>query len=221
MDYLWAGMLLIGIFYGAVSGNILKVSDAVLSAAGEAISLCVTTAGVLTLWTGIMEIAKTAGVIQIAAKLIKPFIAFLFPELPKNHPAVYHISLNFIANFLGLNWGATPAGLKAMEELANLEAERGNPAYLPNQSGNLPKIASDEMCTFLIINISSLQLIPISMIAYRQQYGSANPSAIIGPAMIATLMNTIVAIVFCKIVQKFPKKYSFQSFTQKKNRKSS
>ena len=220
MDYLWAGMLLIGIFYGAVSGNILEVSDAALSAAGEAISLCITTAGVLTLWTGIMEIAKTAGIIQTATKLIQPLITYLFPKLPKNHPAIQHISLNFIANFLGLNWGATPAGLKAMEELANLEAERGNPAYLPNHSGNLSKTASDEMCTFLIINISSLQLIPISMIAYRQQYGSANPSAIIGPAIIATLINTVVAIIFCKIVHNFPKKHTSQSFTQKKNRKS-
>ena len=221
MDYLWAGMLLIGIFYGAISGNILEVSDAALSAAGEAISLCITTAGVLTLWTGIMEIAKSAGIIHAATKLIQPFITYLFPKLPKKHPAIQHISLNFIANFLGLNWGATPAGLKAMEELANLEAERGNPAYLPNQSSNLPKTASDEMCTFLIINISSLQLIPISMIAYRQQYGSANPSAIIGPAIITTLINTIVAVIFCKIVQNFPKKHMSQFFTQKKNRKSS
>ena len=221
MDYLWAGMLLIGIFYGAVSGNILEVSDAALSAAGEAISLCIKTAGVLTLWTGIMEIAKTAGIIQTATKLIQPFITYLFPKLPKNHPAIQHISLNFIANFLGLNWGATPAGLKAMEELANLEAERGNPPYLTNQFGNLPKTASDEMCTFLIINISSLQLIPISIIAYRQQYGSANPSAIIGPAIIATFINTVVAIIFCKIVQNFPKKHISQFFTQKKNRKSS
>ena len=221
MDYLWAGMLLIGIFYGSLSGNILAVSDAALSAAGEAISLCITTAGVLTLWTGIMEIAKTAGIIQTATKLIHPLITYLFPKLPKNHPAIQHISLNFIANFLGLNWGATPAGLKAMEELANLEAERGNPAYLTNQSGNLPKTASDEMCTFLIINISSLQLIPISMIAYRQQYGSTNPSAIIGPAIIATLINTVVAIIFCKIVQNFPKKHRSQFGTQKKNRKSS
>lgn len=216
MDYLWAGMLLIGIFYGAISGNILRVSDAALSAAGEAISLCITTAGVLTLWTGIMEIAKNSGVIQTAAKLIKPFITYLFPKLPKNHPAVEHISLNFIANFLGLNWGATPAGLKAMEELAALEAERQNPAYLPNQSVNLSKIASDEMCTFLIINISSLQLIPISMIAYRQQYGSVNPTAIIGPAIVATFINTIVAIIFCKIMQNLPQK----PIHQKKNRKS-
>ena len=192
MDYLWAGMLLIGIFYGALTGNILKVSDAVLSAAGEAISLCITTAGILTLWTGLMEIAKSSGMIHSTTKIIRPFIFWLFPNLPRDHPAVEHISLNFIANFLGLNWGATPAGLKAMEELSKLEAKRGNP----------PDIASDEMCTFLIINISSLQRIPLNMIAYRQQYGSVNPSAIIAPAILATFLNTIAAIVFCKLIQK-------------------
>ncbi|MEE1014892.1 MAG: nucleoside recognition protein [Lachnospiraceae bacterium] len=214
MDYLWAGMLLIGILYGALTGNITEVSDAALSAAGEAISLCITTAGVLTLWTGLMEIAKTSGIITSATKAIHPLITFLFPNLPKDHPAAEHISLNFIANFLGLNWGATPAGLKAMEELANLEQERGNPSYTENNP-KMPRIASDEMCTFLIINISSLQLIPINIIAYRQQYGSVTPTAIIGPAIIATLINTIVAIIFCKIMQS-----PHFTFMKKKNRKS-
>lgn len=202
MDYLWAGMLFLGILYGSFTGNISAVSTAAISAGGEAISLCITTAGVLTLWTGLMEIAKTSGLITSAAKVIRPLISYLFPNLPKEHPAAEHISLNFIANFLGLNWGATPAGLKAMEELSNLEAERGNPT----------DIASDEMCTFLIINISSLQLIPISMIAYRQQYGSVNPASIIGPAILATLINTLAAIIFCKIMQLCP--------LQRKNRKS-
>ena len=205
MDYLWAGMLLVGILYGTFTGNISTVSDAALSAAGEAISLCITTAGVLTLWTGLMEIAKTSGIVTSATKAIHPLISFLFPKLPKDHLAVEHISLNFIANFLGLNWGATPAGLKAMEELAKLEEERGNPAYLPNNSSKLyQKTASDEMCTFLIINISSLQLIPISIIAYRQQYGSVNPTAVIGPAIIATLINTVAAVIFCKFMQACP-----------------
>lgn len=201
MDYLWAGMLLVGILFGAITGNISAVSEAALSAAGEAISLCITTAGVLTLWTGLMEVAKTSGVITAATSAIRPIITFLFPNLPKDHPVVEHISLNFIANFLGLNWGATPAGLKAMEELAKLEEERGNPQFLQKNSGKLHKTASDEMCTFLIINISSLQLIPISIIAYRQQYGSVNPTAVIGPAIAATFINTIAAVIFCKLMQ--------------------
>ena len=196
MDYLWAGMLLIGIVYGSLTGNLLAVSDAALSAAGEAISLCMTTAGVLTLWTGLMEIAKSSGVITAATRKIRPLLFFLFPKIPKDHPVFESIGLNFLANFLGLNWGATPAGLKAMEELKDLEASRGN--FLTR--------ASNEMCTFLIINISSLQLIPINMIAYRKQYGSVHPTAIIGPAILATLINTIVAIFFCKLMELFPQK---------------
>ena len=219
MDYLWAGMLIIGIIYGAVTGNLQAVYDAALSAAGEAISLCITTAGVLTLWTGLMEVAKNAGIISSAAKAIRPLISYLFPNLPEDHPAVEHISLNFIANFLGLNWGATPAGLKAMEELAKLETERGNPSFLSGtiHKPSAVKTASLEMCTFLIINISSLQLIPVSIIAYRQQYGSVNPAAVIGPAILATLINTLAAIFFCKLMQSAP----FCSHTNKKNRKSS
>ena len=201
MDYLWAGMLLIGILYGAFTGNIMEVSDAALSSAGEAIQLCITTAGVLTLWTGLMEIAKTSGMITSAARIIRPLISFLFPDLPENHPAAEHISLNFIANFLGLNWGATPAGLKAMEELADLEKERGNPAYIDDTS-KIPRAASNEMCTFLIMNISSLQLIPINIIAYRSQYGSVNPTAVVGPAIVATAASTGMALIFCKIMNR-------------------
>lgn len=201
MDYLWAGMLLIGILYGAFTGNIMEISDAALSSAGEAIQLCITTAGVLTLWTGLMEIARTSGMITSAARVIRPLISFLFPDLPKNHPAAEHISLNFIANFLGLNWGATPAGLKAMEELADLEKERGNPAYI-NPTSKIPRAASNEMCTFLIMNISSLQLIPINIIAYRSQYGSVNPTAVVGPAIVATAISTGTALIFCKIMNR-------------------
>lgn len=201
MDFLWAGMLFIGILYGAFTGNISAVSEAALSSAGEAISLCITTAGVLTLWCGLMEIAKNAGLITMISNVIRPLIAYLFPNLPPDHPANEHIALNFIANFLGLNWGATPAGLKAMEALCDLEKERGNPAYRKDDP-TLPRVASTEMCTFLIINISSLQLIPINMIAYRQEYGSVQPTAIIGPAILATLVNTVIAVVFCRIMQK-------------------
>ena len=201
MDYLWAFMLLAGILYGSLTGNIEAISDAAISSAGEAISLCITTAGVLTLWTGLMEIAKSSGLISAATRAIRPLILFLFPQLPEDHPAAEHISLNFIANFLGLNWGATPAGLKAMEELSNLEKERKNPSYLKDDS-SLPRIASNEMCDFLIINISSLQLIPINIIAYRQQYGSVHPTAIIGPAIIATSVSTVTAIIFCKLMHR-------------------
>ena len=99
------------------------------------------------------------------------------------------------ANVLGLGWAATPAGLKAMEELAKLEEERGTPGYT---SVDERRVASNEMCTFLILNISSLQLIPVNMIAYRQQYGSVNPAGIIAPAIVATFVSTLTAVVYCK-----------------------
>ena len=105
-----------------------------------------------------------------------------------------------IANVLGLGWAATPAGLKAMESLAELEEER-RAGRLPGPVRN-KGIASNEMCTFLIINISSLQLIPVNVIAYRAQYGSVNPTAIVGPGIVATMISTVVAVVFCKVIER-------------------
>ena len=115
-----------------------------------------------------------------------------FPNIPKHHPALASITTNIIANILGLGWAATPAGLKAMEELSSKPVEQ--------KGGNLPAyVATDEMCTFLVVNISSLQLIPVNIIAYRSQYGSANPAAIVGPAIIATTISTLVGVIWCKI----------------------
>ena len=129
---------------------------------------------------------------------------FHFPKIPKDHPAFGYISANVIANVLGLGWACTPPGLKAMEELARLERERGNPQYLEDgedRQGKKPKErwASEEMCTFLILNVSSLQLIPVNMIAYRRQYGSSDPAGIILPAILATLVSTLVAVMFSKL----------------------
>ena len=97
----------------------------------------------------------------------------------------------------------TQGGLKAMEELAKLEEERGNPGYASGNAGaknnRTERIASNEMCTFLILNISSLQLIPVNMIAYRQQYGSVNPAGIIAPAIVATFVSTLTAVAYCKM----------------------
>ena len=149
-----------------------------------------------------MEIAESSGLILKLTNMLSPFVSFMFPRLPKRHKARDYISMNIIANILGLGWACTPAGLKAMEELAKLEAERGNPAYLPGNAGakssRTERVASNEMCTFLILNISSLQLIPVNMIAYRQQYGSVNPAGIIAPAIVATFISTLTAVVYCK-----------------------
>ncbi len=196
LNYIWAFMILIGVVYGAFTGKMAEVTNAALDSAGDAVSLCITMIGVMALWVGLMEIAQKSGLIAKLTKGIQPFISFLFPGIPKGHPAREYIAANLIANVLGLGWACTPAGLKAMEELAKLEAERGTPGYV---SADGKRVASNEMCTFLILNISSLQLIPVNMIAYRSQYGSVNPAGIIAPAIVATFVSTAVAVVYCKM----------------------
>lgn len=198
LNYLWAIMIAIGVVYGTLTGNIEAVSNAALDSAKEAVTLCITMLGVMALWTGLMEVAKQAGLIDAACRGIGPLIRFLFPEIPKDHPAKEYIATNMIANLLGLGWAATPAGLRAMEELRGLnEADC-------RRNGRDANVASNEMCTFLIINISSLQLIPVNIIAYRSQYGSVNPAAIAAPAIAATAVSTLTAIIFCKIMDRKP-----------------
>lgn len=198
MNYLWAFMILIGIIYGSITGNLQGAADAALSSAQEAVQLSLTMCGVMALWVGLMEIAKDAGLIDKIKETINPLLRFLFPDLPEDHPARDPIAMNIVANVLGLGWAATPAGLQAMEGLGKLEEDRRK-GISPGPVRKLG-IASNEMCTFLIINISSLQLIPVNVIAYRSQYGSVNPAAIVGPGIAATAVSTMVAIVYCKIM---------------------
>lgn len=202
LNYIWAFMIMLGVIYAALTGRMSDVTNGALDSAGEAISLCITMAGVMALWMGLMEIAKEAGLIAKMTRGISPFLNFMFPRIPKEHSAREYIATNIIANVLGLGWACTPAGLKAMEALAKLEEERGNPEYLScagQMQPSLGRSAGNEMCTFLILNISSLQLIPVNMIAYRSQYGSANPTGIIAPTILATLCSTLVAIIYCKV----------------------
>ena len=186
LNYIWGFMIIVGILFGALNGTIPDITDAALNSAKDAVTLCITMTGVMSLWVGLMEIAKNTGLISSITKKIQPFIDFMFPNIPKGHIAREHISTNIIANVLGLGWAATPAGLKAMEALQELNKGR--------------KTASTEMCTFLIINISSLQLIPVNVIAYRSQYGSVNPVGNEGPALLATKCSTMAGIIFAKIM---------------------
>lgn len=193
LNYLWSGMILIGVLWGAFHGQLAAVTEGALTSAKEAVTLCITMLGVMTLWTGVLEVGKRAGLIDQLSRRMRPVLRFLFPRLSPESEAAKQISVNMIANILGLGWAATPAGLKAMEELKKVEEQRGE----------RPKgVASNEMCTFLIINISSLQLIPINMIAYRSQYGSVSPAAIAGPALLATIASTVAGIAFCKVMDR-------------------
>ena len=205
LNYIWAGMILLGVIYGVCTGQMSALTGGALDTAKQAVSLCITMAGVMALWMGLMEIAQESGMIAKMTKGIRPFLKFMFPRLPEDHPAGEYITTNLIANVLGLGWACTPAGLKAMEQLAELEKQRAGQGTEKGRQGSEDRrygaeatAASNEMCTFLILNISSLQLIPVNMIAYRSQYGSANPAVIIAPALVATLFSTIIAIIYCK-----------------------
>ena len=193
MNALWAGMMLMAIIYGTFHGTIPAVTQEALDSAKEAVSLCITMLGILSFWMGLMQVGSASGLIGRMTRGIRPALRCLFPGIPEEHPALEQIAVNCIANVLGLGWAATPAGLKAMEELSELEKKRR--AYPAG-------VASDEMCTFLILNISSLQLIPVNIIAYRSQYGSVDPAAIIGPAIVATMVSTGVGVIFCLLMQK-------------------
>ena len=196
LNFLWAGMIGVGIIYGAFTGKMADISNEALESSKEAVSLCITMIGVMSLWMGLMNIATKAGIIESLSGVLRPVIRFLFPHIPKDHKANGYITTNFIANMLGLGWAATPAGLQAMEALSDLEEERRkkvHPLMRPKEE------ASDEMCTFLILNISSLQLIPVNVIAYRSQYGSVDSANIIGAGLVATAISTLTAIIYCKI----------------------
>ena len=224
MNYLWAGMMLVAIIYGSIHGTISEVTQAALDSSKEAVTLCITMLGILSFWMGLMQIASAAGLIEKLTGWIRPILCWLFPRIPEGHPAMEQIAVNCIANILGLGWAATPAGLKAMEELGKLEEERRAAGAFPeHHTGTasagersrqlgmqapggrrypaVPKgVASDEMCVFLILNISSLQLIPMNVVAYRSQYGSVNATAIVGPAILATAVSTLVGVIFCKVM---------------------
>ena len=215
LNYLWAGMTLTGILWGALHGQMTAVTDGAIQASKEAVTLCITMLGVMTLWTGVLEIGHRSGLVDQLAGRMGPILTFLFPRLDPDGKARKQISVNVTANILGLGWAATPARLKAMEELKKVEEERrkGGAARQKDTPGQEDTAgqraaarqagtASNEMCTFLIINISSLQLIPMNMIVYRSQYGSVNPTAIVGPALAATFISTVVAVIFCRVMDR-------------------
>jgi spore maturation protein A len=192
LNWLWGGMILLAIVIALATGNISALTNAAIESAREAITLCITMLGILAMWTGLMTVAQRAGLIGALAKRARPALRYLFPDLGKDHPAHEPIATNFIANILGLGWAATPSGLKAMEEL--------------QRENDTKDTATRSMRMFMVINMSSLQLVTISVVAYRMQYGSANPSEIIGPGLVVTAITTVVAVVFCKVLDGMERK---------------
>ena len=187
LNVIWGFFLIGGILTGAFLGRMDLVTNAVIDGGRNAVELAFTMAGVVAVWSGILKIAEKGGMIDALAERMEPFLDFLFPEVPRGHAARRYISANFAANFLGLGWAATPAGLLAMEELAKLNGKTGR--------------ASNAMCMFLVVNMSSLQLVTVNILAYRAEYGSAAPAEIMGAGIAATLGPTLVGILLAKILE--------------------
>lgn len=185
LNYLWGFMIIFSIFMAFFSGNMQQLTQSMLDSSQSAVQICISTCGALAMWMGVMRIAENAHLIDALAKRMTPILNFLFPDVPCDHPARKYIATNIIANFLGLGWAATPPGLKAMVELQKLNKTH-------------PKTATHAMCMFLIVNISTIQLVSINMIAYRSAYGSANPTEVVGPSIVATAVATVIAITFAK-----------------------
>lgn len=188
LNYIWAAFILFGIVYSIFAGTVSALTTAALEAAMDAVGLCVKMLGVMAMWMGFMRIAEESGLIRDLSRKLEPVLGKLFPNLPKGGKAMEYISLNVIANVLGLGWAATPPGIKAMEELQKLNPDKTT--------------ASREMCMFLIVNLSSLQLVSINIIGYRAQYSSANPQEIIAPGILATIVSTAAGILTAKAFER-------------------
>ena len=185
LNYIWFGMMFIAVIIGILTGNIDAVTQAAIDMAKTAVEIAIGLIGIMALWLGTMKIAEESGLIRIIARAIRPITIRLFPDVPENHPAIGSIILNMAANLLGLGNAATPLGLKAMEELQDLNPEK--------------ETATNAMCTFLAINTSSVQLIlPATVVALM----GAAANQIFITTILATGLSTIAAIIAVRFLEK-------------------
>lgn len=178
-------MAIVGITYAMFNGTMEDVNEAVFESAGEAVTLAIGLISVLVFWLGIMKIAEKANILKVLAKLFRPFVLRLFPDIPKEDPAIGYILSNFTANIFGLGNAATPMGIKAMEEMKRLNHKKDE--------------ASRSMITFLALNTSSLTLIPTTVIAIRMQYQSSSPTEIVSTTIIATIISSASAVIIDRL----------------------
>ena len=188
LNYVWGGMILVSLTVAIFAGNTEAVTGGALDGAKAAVETCIGLLGSMCLWTGLAQIARDSGLVGIFAKLMKPVTKILFPKLKQDSPALRAIVLNMVANLLGMGNAATPLGISAMKELGGLNRHKAT--------------ASDEMCMFVVVNTASIQLIPSTVIALRQMYGSAAPSEIIVPVWICSIGAVLVGVISAKIFQK-------------------
>ena len=186
INLIWLVMILTATVTAAYTGRMPEVTQAVFASAKEAVTLAIGLIGPMALWLGLVKIAEAGGLMHTLARGLRPVMTRLFPEIPADHPALAAMILNLAANLLGLGNAATPLGIKAMQELDRLSADKGT--------------ATNAMCLFLALNTASITLLPLSIIAVRAGAGASAPAAILLPTLLATLLATLVAITACRLL---------------------
>lgn len=181
INKIWVAMLVIGIGFAAVNGRMSEVNEAIFAGAKDAVTICLGLISILVFWLGLMKIAQVAGLLRALSRMLSPIVSRLFPEVPRDHPAMGYILSNMTANLFGLGNAATPMGIKAMEQLKLLNQNRTE--------------ASRSMITLLAINTASITLIPTTVISIRMSYGSVSPTEIVGTTLLATTCSTLGAIL--------------------------
>ncbi|MGA7617618.1 MAG: nucleoside recognition domain-containing protein [Thermoanaerobaculia bacterium] len=189
LNYIWFGLMVVALIVAAFNGTAAEVTAGALDSAKTAVEISIGLIGVMALWLGVMRIAEKSGLVMLLSRLIAPLTRFVFPEIPHDHPAMGAIIMNVAANMLGLNNAATPLGIKAMEDLQDLNPDK--------------ETASNSMAMLMAINTAGIQLIPATTIAILAAAGSKEPTVIIGTTLIATAVSMIVAIIATRILQPF------------------
>ena len=189
LNYIWFALLAIALVVAMFNGTAAQVTKASVDSAKTAVEISIGLVGIMTLWLGIMRVAEKAGLVTLLARILTPFRRLLFPEIPPDHPAVGAMIMNLAANMLGLSNAATPLGIKAMEELQELNPEK--------------ETASNAMVTFLVLNTAGIQFIPATIIGVLAAAGSKQPTAIISTTIVATLCGAFAAVTTAKILQRF------------------
>lgn len=191
LNYIWLGMIVLGVTVGALNGRSPEVSQAFLDWSEKAVmSVALPLAGMFTLMLGVMRLVEKSGLITLIARLFSPVLRRLFPEVPADHPAMGAMMMNIAANFIGAGNAATPFGLRAMTQLEKLNPHPGT--------------ATNAMCTFLVLNTSALTLISTTGLVLLRKGGAANPTAVIGPSIVATLCGLIAGLCALWICQRLP-----------------
>jgi len=186
MGVLWTLLLAVSVVAAAVNGRVAALTGAAADAAAKAVTVSIGLVGLLTLWLGLMRVAEEAGLVAALARLVRPLLTRLFPEVPADHPAMGSMVMNIAANLLGLGNAATPFGVRAMQELEGLNPAKGT--------------ASDAQALFCAMNTASLQLVPATVIALRAGAGSRAPAEILGATLLASACGVVVAVAAAKLL---------------------